>query len=318
MAKKKNRKPAAMSDKERRREARRVEKQIAQGKRKIRLNDGRIINGKQIKAMRTAGSEIRQYYARVEQYLSVAFFLTIATRVFTASDIPGGFRMLVFLLCVPICLGFQVLLTALVPTESSQNRIVRECGGNLFNSLASLVFTIESTKFVQFVLQTINGPDVPLLQRGNSDDVLNVNDLDENGEFSKDWKPAPPKPSLYKMSAQNGLTKMFLYGIPYIFGGAAVLLLLVGFLRTTSRDPTFGGSNLRAVRFILPLCFIVSGAFVTSTLLVYFNSTHWWLHPLYTPVLIIIIFIVSRNFTPSQRAAIKKQFEQFKQENVQQ
>jgi len=242
---------AEMSEKERRRHSKKIEKQIRQGKKKIKLPDGRVLDGKRIREQRTTGSELRGYYQRIQLYLTGVVITAITARVFTAWEIPAGFRVLVFLLCVPIFFGLQVLLNALVPQKVNheQRQIVVEGGGSYYNALFTLAMTIELTKFVQYFLAVVRGAS------DSTDEGDDAESITADGETPDDenWTPPPPKKQFFEMSQQSNMTKVFLYGIPFMFGAAVVLFGMVAFLRATSRDPLFGGNNLRSVRVRAPV-----------------------------------------------------------------
>lgn len=269
MAKKKS--LAQMTEKERRREAKKIQKQIAQGRKKIKLPDGRVIDGKQQRALREHGQQLRSYYEQTKTYLNFGLAAAIIARVATAWAIPGGFRVLVCILCVPFILLLRVLLNALVPAkyvrQNGQVQMVQESGGsNFHNALFLLASTIEVTKFFQFVLEVFRSAststDATLRDLAADGDVASEDPsaTGNNDEFvggeggnsnnDKDWKPPepqPPTPKVYDIESQNIFTRMFLYSIPFVFGGALVLFVVVAYLRATAHDPQFGGSNLRVV-----------------------------------------------------------------------
>lgn len=256
-----------MTEKEKRRQQRKIEKQIAQGKKKIKLPDGRVIDGKSVSKMRSTGNEMRKRSSKMEIYVGVSTAAAIAARVFTSWAIPGGFRVLVFLVCIPVTFGFGVLLSALVPLKvDQQRRLLQEAGGNLLNSVVMLGLTIEVTKFVQFCIDVFRGDPaaeavaVAAEADGAENRELGAIDFNSDGVLDEldvmldpEWQPPQQEPNLYKLSAQNGFTRLFLYGIPYMFGAAAVLFFLVALLRATVPDPVFGGSNRRILRVRQPL-----------------------------------------------------------------
>ena len=241
-----------MSDKEKRRVNRKIEKQIRQGKKKIKLPNGTVLDGQAAKAQKTAGMELRTFFSNVELYLSVAAAATVLARILTAWSMPAGFRVLTVLICVPVVLGAQFLLNTLVPP--TEQPIRKNGGGSPFHAVFWLAVTVEFTKFCQFVIKVFTeataSDDVPVATPDalntidyNSDGVVDDNDVDPN------WQPpsVTPAPKL-KKNAQDGITRLFLYGIPFIFGGAVILFFFVTVLRISRPDPTFGPRNLRTIR----------------------------------------------------------------------
>jgi hypothetical protein len=236
-------------EKARRRERRKVEKQIVQGKKKIVLADGTVLDGRAIRAERQHGSEQRGKTVKVQQYLAAALVATVALRVFTAFSIPIGNRVLVLLLCIGIYAGLKIMLDLLVPPVFDQNqRIVRESGGHgYFTALFVLALSIEFTKCMQFVISGVRH-----IGGGASGDAGDGSggggDGSSDGSGSGGGGGGRPKRELFDVEAQSQATKVFLYGVPFIFGTALVFFAVVSFLKAASgREPPFYGGNLRLV-----------------------------------------------------------------------
>ena len=199
MGKSKKRSTGPLTEKERRRERKKIEKQIAQGKKKIKLANGTVLDGQRLKAQRTAGYEMRAYYERWQRYLAAALVAAIVARVFTAWAIPAGFRVLVFLLCVPIFFIFRLLLNALLPqsVDNNSGRVVRQSGGSYYNTLFSFALAIEFTKFFQYVILVIGGDGSDGTTNTDVDDTLaNAENLGEDEVPDPDWQPPKVTPQV--------------------------------------------------------------------------------------------------------------------------
>ena len=111
---------------------------------------------------------------------------------------------------------------------------------------------------------------------------------------------------------------MFLFGVPFVFGAIAVLFGMVAYLRATSRDPMWGGHNLRAVQMSMPFIIIIVAAFVVSTVLEWIDAETVLLHPLWATIGLLITFVVARTFMPERRRALVKQLAQIRKQQEQQ
>ena len=298
MGKKHSKSPSELTEKERRRQQTKIRKQIAQGKKKIRLPNGEILDGKKIRAQRIAGSEKRIYLQKLSQYLGLAATAAVVLRIATARSVPAGSRVLVGVVCIPVGFAFRFLLGALVPlkVDKQQNKLVQESGGNFLNTIMTLALTIEATKFVQFLISVWKERTPNKAQEnvavegtestGNGEDHTGEPEMDDDS----DWKPPPTVKPIEKLRPATGMTKLFLQGIPFMFGAAIVFMLVIVMLQATSRDPIFGGSNLRVVQTFLSLAISIAGAFVVSTALDFLGSDSLFLHPLYVWFIVCVLF----------------------------